>query len=158
MNTWGGVQLCRVMWDSYVRIPIFVTREISNNRFIILEPILLIASKRWVTHYPRVTKKEKKKKRPMAITINQTNKGAFTSLKGYINLSRALASNFSGWLVPLSNTCLLHFCLYLFWWGSCLGVTLVFISISTSSIVPACSIPSGYVHKSVWCVSMFNSF
>ena len=48
---------------------------------------------------------------------------------------------------------LLHLYLYLFWWGSCLKVTLI----STSSTVPACSIPLGYVHKSIWCVGMFNS-
>ena len=84
MNTWGRVQLCRVMWDSYVRIPIFVTREISNNRFIILEPILLIASKRWVTHYPRVTKKEKKKKKANGHNHQPNKQSAFASLKGYI--------------------------------------------------------------------------
>ena len=39
-----------------------------------------------------------------------------------------------------------HLYLYLLWWSSCLKVTLVSISISTSSTVPACSIPIGYVH------------
>ena len=55
----GEVQLHRVAWDSYVQIPTFVTREMSNNRFTIQESILPIVSKRRVTHYPKVTKKEK---------------------------------------------------------------------------------------------------
>ena len=70
---WGGVQLRKVAWDLYVRIPTFVTKETSNDRFTIQEPVLLIASKRQVTHYPKVTKKEKQTW-PMASTINQTNK------------------------------------------------------------------------------------
>ena len=55
MHTWGGVQLQRVAWDLYVRIPTFVAREMSNDKFTILEPVLPISSKRRVTHYPRVT-------------------------------------------------------------------------------------------------------
>ena len=82
-HTWGGVQLCRVVWDSYVRSPTFVTWETSNDRFTILEPVLSIVSKRWVTHYPRVTKNEKQTW-PTFATINQNKQGAFTSLKGYI--------------------------------------------------------------------------
>ena len=48
-------------------------QERSNDRVTILEPIFPIASKRRVTHYPRVTKKETQT-RLTAITINQTNK------------------------------------------------------------------------------------
>ena len=51
----GEVQLRRVTWDSYVRIPTFVARETSNDRFTIPEPVFPIANKRQVTHYPRVT-------------------------------------------------------------------------------------------------------
>ena len=114
-HTWGGVQLCRVVWDSYVRSPTFVTWETSNDRFTILEPVLSIVSKRWVTHYPRVTKNEKQTW-PTFATINQNKQGAFTSLKGYIYIwcpSGAFASNFSRWLVPLGNTCLLSLTLSL---------------------------------------------
>ena len=57
----GRVQLRRVAWDSYVRSPTGVTRETSNDKFTIQEPILPIASKRRVTHYSRVTKKRQNK-------------------------------------------------------------------------------------------------
>ena len=57
MHTWGRVQCCRVMSDLYVT---FVAQKMSNDRFAILEPILPIVSRRRVTHYPRVTKKENK--------------------------------------------------------------------------------------------------
>ena len=72
MHTWGGVQLRRVTWDSYARIPTFITQEISNDMFTLQEPVLPIASKRQVTQYPRVTKKEKQTW-PIASIINQTN-------------------------------------------------------------------------------------
>ena len=61
--------------------PTFVAWETRNNRFTISKPILPIASKRRVT--PKVTKKEKQT-RPTDATINQTNKGVLTSLKGCI--------------------------------------------------------------------------
>ena len=61
-------------------------------------------------------------------------------------LSRTLASNFSGWLMPLGNTRLPSLSLLVLVM-SCLGVTLVFVSISTSSIVPIYSFPSRYVYK-----------
>ena len=51
----GRGAICKVTWDLYVRIPTFVAWEMSNDRFTILESILPIASKRRVTHYPRVT-------------------------------------------------------------------------------------------------------
>jgi len=54
-HTWGRVQLHRITWDSYVQIPTFIAREMSNERFTIPEPILPIVSKRRVMHYPRVT-------------------------------------------------------------------------------------------------------
>ena len=73
MHTWGGVQLHRVVWDSYVLTPTFVAWETSNEKFTILELVLPITSKSQVTHYPRVTKKEKQTW-PTAATINQTNK------------------------------------------------------------------------------------
>ena len=60
------------MWDLYARIPTFVTQEMSNDRFTLQEPVLPIASKRQVTHYPRVTKKEKQTW-PTASIISQTN-------------------------------------------------------------------------------------
>ena len=72
LDKWGGVQLCRVAWDSYVRISTFVAWESSNDKFTILEPISLIARKNGVTHYPRVIKKEKQTW-PTAATINETN-------------------------------------------------------------------------------------
>ena len=112
-HTWGGVQLHIVAWDLYNRNPTSVTRATSNDRFTIQEPILPIASKRWVTHYPRVTKKEKETW-PTASTINPKNK-ALLRVKGYISvvsiwgfwlklLRMALAS---GWFLSLSQT--LHF-------------------------------------------------
>ena len=70
-----------------------------------------------------------KRKTNMANSLNhQPNKqGSLMSLKGYKYIyiyiyiylwcpSRALASNFSGWLVPLGNTCLLSLSLSLLFW------------------------------------------
>ena len=71
-------ELCGI---SYVWIPTYVAQETRNDRFVILEPILPIASKRWVTHYPRVTKKKKQR---CSYKLKQTNNGALTSLKWYI--------------------------------------------------------------------------
>ena len=113
-----------------------------NDRFTIPELVLPIANKRRVTHYPRFTKKEKQR-RPTAATINQTNKGALTSLKGYI----FMVSNWDSFLKLLQVVLIFHLYLYLFWWGFFLEVTLVSFSFSTSSIMPACSILVGYVHK-----------
>ena len=73
MHTWGGVQLHIVVWDSYVQILTFVTRETSNDKFTIQEPVLLVANKRRVTHHPRVIK-NKKQTWPTTSTINQANK------------------------------------------------------------------------------------
>ena len=84
-HTWGGVQLCRVAWDSYVRSPTGVIQETSNNRFTIQEPSLTIASKRQVTHYPRVTKKKKKHDQWPQPSTKQTR--CFYELKGYISRS-----------------------------------------------------------------------
>ena len=85
----------------------------------------------------------------MVATINQANKVLLRDWKDiYLWCpTGALASNFSRWLVPLGNTCLLHLYLYLFWWDSYLKVTLVYVSISTFSTLPTYSIPLGYVHK-----------
>ena len=58
MHTWGRVQLRRITWDLYVQSPTSVTQEMSDNSFTIQEPGLPIASKRQVTHYPRVTKRK----------------------------------------------------------------------------------------------------
>ena len=55
MHTWGGVQLWKATWNSYVQSPTFVAREMSNDKFIIPKPVLPLASKWWVTHYPKVT-------------------------------------------------------------------------------------------------------
>ena len=80
-HTWGGVQLRRVVWDSYVRSPTFVAQETSNYRFIMPWLILPLASKWWVTHYPIVTKKKKKRKKKKEQTrvlfelTQQTTKG-----------------------------------------------------------------------------------
>ena len=90
---------------------------------------------------------------------NQINKGALTNLKGFIYI---YVVSIQGTCLKLLQvacaSCLFHLYLYLLLWGSCLKVTLVSISTFTSSIVPACSIPSWYVLKFVWCASMFNSF
>ena len=112
-HTWGGVQLHIVAWDLYNRNPTSVTRATSNDRFTIQEPILPIASKRWVTHYPRVTKKEKETW-PTASTINPKNK-ALLRAKGYISvvsiwgfwLKLLWVALASGWFLSLSQT--LHF-------------------------------------------------
>ena len=61
-HTWGRVQLQRVAWDLYIRNPTFVAQETSNDIFTIPKPVLTLASKWRVTHYPKVTKKKKKKK------------------------------------------------------------------------------------------------
>ena len=77
-HTWGGVQLRRVAWDSYVWNPTFVAQETSNDRFTIPEPVLPLASKWQVTRYPRVTKKKKKKKYKQGCSYEltqQTTKG-----------------------------------------------------------------------------------
>ena len=90
MHTWGGVQLWRAAWDSYVWILTFVARVTSNDRFTTAKPVLLIASKMQVTHYPRVTKNKNKgaftssNKQTSVLLWAQTNMGALTSLKGYI--------------------------------------------------------------------------
>ena len=99
MHTWGRVQLRRVAWDLYVQIPTFVAREKSNNKFTILEPVLLIASKRWVSYYPRVSKKEKQT-RPTSVIVNQTNKVLLRVVKDTFLWcpSEALASIFFGLL------------------------------------------------------------
>ena len=83
---------------------------------------------------------------------NQTNKGSLMSLKWYISMVSIWGSSLKLLRVACAS-CLLHLYLYLFLWGSCLGVTLI----SISSTVPACSIPLGYMHKPVWCACMFNS-
>ena len=72
MHTWGKVQHRRVMWDTYVQIPTFVAQKTRNDRFTIPEPILPITRKMQVTHYLRVTKKEKQTW-PTIATIYQTN-------------------------------------------------------------------------------------
>ena len=118
----------------------------SKTKLTILEPVLPITSKGWVTHYPRVTKK--KNKQMCSYELKQTKKGALMSFKRiYLYIYGVHLG-----LLPqssLSGTCVLvfHLYLYLFWWVSCLGVNLVSIFISTSSAVPACLIPVGYVRK-----------
>ena len=77
----------------------------------------------------------------MAATINQTNKGALMSLKGYISI----VSTWGFCFKPLRVVLVFCLHLYLFWWGYYLGLTLVSISISTSSTVPTCLILVGYV-------------
>ena len=78
--------------------------------------------------------------------LKQTKKGALMSFKRIYIYGVHLG------LLPqtsLGGTCVLvfHLYLYMFWWVSCLRVNLVSIFISTSSIVPACLIPVGYVRK-----------
>ena len=75
----------------------------------------------------------------------------------YIYIYISVVSVWNVCLKLLRVVLVFHLYLYLFWWGSCLGVTLVSISISTSSTVPACLISIGYVAKFVWCACMFNS-
>ena len=121
--TRGGVQLWRVAWDLYVWILTFIAQEMGNNRFTIPELILLIASKRRVTHYPRITKKKNKG------AFTSSNEGALMSLQWYISVVSIWGSCFK--LLQVVLVFCLH--LYLFWWGSCLRLTLVSISISTTS-------------------------
>ena len=89
----------------------------KNDKFIIQETIMPIASKRQVTHYPRVTKKKNKHGQQPQPPTKQTR--GFYEIKGFISvvsiwgsclklLQVALASNFVGWLLPLGS-----FCLYL---------------------------------------------
>jgi len=124
----------------------------SNDRFTIPEPVLPIASKRRVAHYPKVTKKEKTN---MANGCNhQPNKqGALTSLKGYISIVSIWGSFLK--FLRVGNTCLrspsLLVLVRLFPRGD-LGLYLYlyvfYYVISTSFIVPAYSIPRGYVQNS----------
>ena len=87
-----------------------------NDRLFIPELVLPIASKRWVAHYPKVTKIEKQIN-PIAATINQANKGALMSLNGYI------------FMMSIWGSCLKLYRVELHLW-----VILVFpISISTCS-------------------------
>ena len=129
-----------------------MTGSLSQNLFCQYQ-----AKDEWLTILELLKRNKKQGKRPQPLTktIDQTNK---VLLKGYIYIYThthiylwcpfgALALNFSRWLMLLDNTCLLHLYLYLFWWGYCLGVTLVFVSIPMFSIVPTYSITSGYVHK-----------
>ena len=141
-HTWGEVQLQRVAWDLYVRIPTFVGLEMSNNRFTIPKPIFPIESKWRVTYYTKVTWKEKQTS-PTTATINQTNKCALMSLKVYTSM----VSIWGSCLKLLWVVLVFHLHLYLLWQGYCLEVTLVSISISTSSTMFAYSIPPRYVHK-----------
>ena len=69
---WSKLQLRGVAWDSYVQIPTFVAQKTRNDRLTISEPILPITRKMQVTHYLRVTKKEKQTW-PTIATIYQTN-------------------------------------------------------------------------------------
>ena len=113
---------------------------LSQNLFCQLQ-----ARGKWLTILESL--KKKKKKTNMANDRNyQPNKqGALISLKWYMFVVSICSSciNFSRWLAPL----VFHLYLYLLWRGSCLRVTLVSISISTSFIVTAYSIPLGYMHK-----------
>ena len=159
------------MWNSYVRSPTFVTWETSNDRFTILEPVLSIASKRWVTHYPRVTKNEKQTW-PTFATINQNKQGAFTSLKGYIYiygvhlglLPQTSPGGLCLWVILVFCLWLYlfylfkalasgYFCLYLFHcacifnsFGTCAQV-LYSSFLTCIGPVPTYSIPLGYMHK-----------
>ena len=149
-------QLCRITWDLYlsVRSPTNVTRETSNDRFTIQGRSLPIASKRWVTHYPKVTKKGKKNGQRPQPSTKQIRYSY--ELKGYIFvvpiwgfclkfLWVALAS---GWFLSLSQS-------LLFW------MTLAFVSIY--SILGGLSLNSG-VHVQFWegyvlkfCILLFSS-
>ena len=117
-------ELCGI---SYVWIPTYVAQETRNDRFVILESILPIASKRRVTHYPRVTKKKKQR---CSYKLKQTNKGALTSLKWYIYIYISVLSIWVSCLKLLWVVLVFHLHLYLFWWGFYLGLTLVSRSLS----------------------------
>ena len=59
-HTWGGVQLHRVAWDSYVQIPTFFGQEMSNDKFTIPEPIFQLQAKsEWLTILESLIKKNK---------------------------------------------------------------------------------------------------
>ena len=124
----------------------------NNDRFTIPKP-LPIASKRRVTHYPRVTKKKNKNGQRLQPSIKQAR--CFYEFKR-IHLCGAHLGLLPQ--TPPDGLHLFHLYLYLFWWGSCLGVTLVSISISTFSIVPAYSTPFGYVHKFWLCIGFVPAY
>ena len=160
-DIWLGPNLCtrKVTWDSYFRIATFVTWEMSNDRFTIPEPILPIANKRQLTILELLKKKKQIKVLLWAQTANKqrcsyelkkiNKQGCSYKLK---RISISVVSIWGSCLKLLwvaCASCLLRFYLYLFLWGFCLGVTLVSISISTSSIVLACSIPLEYLHMFV---------
>ena len=58
--------------------------------------------------------------------------------------------------MPLGNTCLLHLYLYLFWWGSCLVVTLVSVSSLPFLLWLHIQFPQYMCTSSIWCACMFN--
>ena len=62
--------------DSYVWSPSFVAWEMSNDRFTVPEPVLPLVSKCRVTTYPKVTKKEKKKKNKQGYSYELTQQKA----------------------------------------------------------------------------------
>ena len=81
-------------------VPPLLLGETINKRFTIQN--LFCASKRRVTHYPRVTKKKNKHDQRLQ-PLTKTNKVLLRALKD-IHLwcpFEALALNFSGWLAPL---------------------------------------------------------
>ena len=125
MHTWGEVQLWRVAWDSYVRSPTFVAREISNDRFTIPEPVLPLTRKWRVTHYPKVTKKKKENKQGCSYKLTRQTKGY--SLYG-VYLRLLPQTSLSDLLLLPSSIFL-----YLFWWGSFLGLALASFSITIST-------------------------
>ena len=123
----------------------------SNNRFTIQELVLPIASKRQVTHYPGVTKNEKRTWLTTS-TINQTNKMLLWAI------SILISSN----LVRLLPPCDFYLYPNLFnsrslmprFWCTCLIPRRICTQVPYSSFlflswgsVPAYSIPEGYVHK-----------
>ena len=91
--------------------------------------------------------KKEKQTRPIATTINQTNKVLLRAKNDIYIFVVSIWGSCLKLLRVAYASYLLHLHLYLFWWGSCLRVTLVSISTFTSSIVPAYLIPLGYVHK-----------
>ena len=145
---------------------------ISKNKFTIQETDLPIASKRRVTHYPRVTKKENQTW-PMASTINQVNKVLLrakmihicgvhlgllpqTFLGGsYLWVISVSISFFAifGWLLPLSQTLLFRVpcasvLVYMFNSKKDMYFNSIFFSSDLPwGFMPAYSIPEGYVHK-----------
>ena len=125
-------ELCGICMSE---VPLLLLRKratiglLSQNLFCHLH-----ANGKWLIILESLKKKKKKKKK--------TNTGALTSEPNKQQMDIVFMVSIKGsclkllWVTCSSSH--LHFFLYLFWWGSCLRLTLVSFSISTSTFILSC--------------------